>query len=49
MGFTGGVAASFKGLRRGEISQYTHPRTNRVIRVWVDSGGGRHYVADDGI
>ena len=23
MGFTGGVAASFKGLRRGEISQYT--------------------------
>ena len=23
MGFTGGVAASLKGLRRGEISQYT--------------------------
>jgi uncharacterized protein YbjQ (UPF0145 family) len=23
MGFTGGVAASFKGLRRGEITQYT--------------------------
>ena len=23
MGFTGGVVASFKGLRRGEISQYT--------------------------
>ena len=23
MGFAGGVAASFKGLRRGEISQYT--------------------------
>jgi uncharacterized protein YbjQ (UPF0145 family) len=23
MGFTGGVAASFKGLRRGEISEYT--------------------------
>jgi uncharacterized protein YbjQ (UPF0145 family) len=23
MGFTGGIAASFKGLRRGEISEYT--------------------------
>ena len=23
MGFTGGVAASFKGLRRGEITEYT--------------------------
>jgi uncharacterized protein YbjQ (UPF0145 family) len=23
MGFTGGVAAAFKGLRRGEISEYT--------------------------
>jgi uncharacterized protein YbjQ (UPF0145 family) len=23
MGFTGNIAASFKGLRRGEISQYT--------------------------
>jgi len=23
MGFTGGVTASFKGLRRGEISEYT--------------------------
>ena len=24
------------------------PRTNKVMRVWVDSGGGRHYVSDDG-
>ena len=29
--------------------RFRDPRTNRVIRVWVDSGGGRHYVVDDGI
>ena len=23
------------------------PRTNRVMRVWEDSAGGRHYVPDD--
>ncbi len=26
--------------------RFRDPRTNRVMRVWVDSGGGRHYVAD---
>jgi hypothetical protein len=27
--------------------RFRDPKTNRVIRVWVDSAGGRHYVADD--
>src|SRR5438105_4674757 len=27
--------------------RFRDPRTNRIIRVWVDSGGGRHYVAED--
>jgi hypothetical protein len=26
--------------------RFRDPRTNKVMRVWVDSGGGRHYVAD---
>lgn len=26
--------------------RFRDPRTNRVMRVWVDSGGGRHYVAE---
>lgn len=26
--------------------RFRDPRSNRVMRVWVDSGGGRHYVAD---
>ena len=28
--------------------RFRDPRTNRVMRVWVDSGGGRHYVVDEG-
>jgi hypothetical protein len=28
--------------------RFRDPRTNKVMRVWVDSGGGRHYVSDDG-
>jgi hypothetical protein len=28
--------------------RFRDPRTNKVMRVWVDTGGGRHYVADDG-
>lgn len=28
--------------------RFRDPRTNRIMRVWVDTGGGRHYVADDG-
>ena len=26
--------------------RFRDPRTNGVMRVWVDSGGGRHYVPD---
>ena len=28
--------------------RFRDPRTNKVMRVWIDTGGGRHYVADDG-
>jgi hypothetical protein len=27
--------------------RFRDPRTSKVMRVWVDTGGGRHYVADD--
>jgi hypothetical protein len=27
--------------------RFRDPGTKRVMRVWVDSAGGRHYVADD--
>jgi hypothetical protein len=27
--------------------RFRDPRTNRVMRVWVDTGGGRHYVVDE--
>ncbi|MGB0094299.1 MAG: DUF1707 domain-containing protein [Solirubrobacteraceae bacterium] len=27
--------------------RFRDPRTGAVMRVWVDSGGGRHYVVDD--
>ncbi len=27
--------------------RFRDPRTGLVMRVWVDTGGGRHYVADD--
>ncbi len=27
--------------------RFRDPKTSRVMRVWVDSGGGRHYVVDD--
>ena len=26
--------------------RFRDPRTNRIMRVWVDGGGGRHYVPD---
>ncbi|HEY1508717.1 MAG TPA: DUF1707 domain-containing protein [Solirubrobacteraceae bacterium] len=26
--------------------RFRDPRSNRVMRVWLDSGGGRHYVAE---
>jgi hypothetical protein len=28
--------------------RFRDPRTNRVMRVWEDPAGQRHYVADDG-
>jgi len=28
--------------------RFRDPRTNRVMRVWVDPDGGRHYVAEEG-
>jgi Domain of unknown function (DUF1707) len=27
--------------------RFRDPRTSRIMRVWVDTGGGRHYVAED--
>ena len=27
--------------------RFRDPRTDKVMRVWVDTAGGRHYVADD--
>jgi Domain of unknown function (DUF1707) len=26
--------------------RFRDPRTNRIMRVWVDSAGGRHYVPE---
>jgi Domain of unknown function (DUF1707) len=26
--------------------RFRDPRTNRIMRVWVDADGGRHYVHD---
>jgi hypothetical protein len=33
---------------RATNERFRDPKTNRVMRVWVDSGGGRHYVVDNG-
>jgi hypothetical protein len=27
--------------------RFRDPRTNRVMRVWEDASGARHYIADD--
>ena len=27
--------------------RFRDPRTGKVMRVWQDAGGGRHYLADD--
>jgi hypothetical protein len=32
---------------RPTAERFRDPRTNRVMRVWEDAGGARHYVADD--
>ena len=29
--------------------RFRDPRTNKVMRVWIDTAGGRHYVADDSV
>jgi Domain of unknown function (DUF1707) len=31
---------------RPTSERFRDPRTNKVMRVWVDAGGGRHYVAE---
>jgi uncharacterized protein DUF1707 len=28
--------------------RFRDPRTGLIMRVWVDPGGGRHYVAEEG-
>ena len=32
---------------RPTSERFRDPRTNRVMRVWEDAGGARHYVPDD--
>jgi hypothetical protein len=32
---------------RPTTERFRDPKTNRVMRVWVDSLGNRHYVAED--
>ena len=29
--------------------RFRDPRSQRVMRVWVDGAGGRHYVPEDGV
>ena len=29
--------------------RFRDPKTGRVMRVWVDAAGGRHYVGDDAV
>jgi Domain of unknown function (DUF1707) len=31
---------------RPTAERFRDPRTNRIMRVWEDAAGGRHYVAD---
>ena len=42
-----GEAASAAPDWRPTAERFRDPGTNKVMRVWVDAGGGRHYVADD--
>jgi len=32
---------------RPTAERFRDPSTNKVMRVWVDGAGGRHYVADE--
>ena len=29
--------------------RFRDPRSNRITRVWVDTAGGRHYVAEEAV
>ena len=42
-----GDADAPKAGWRPTAERFRDPRTNRIMRVWEDAGGGRHYVADD--
>ena len=42
-----GDADAPKADWRPTAERFRDPRTNRIMRVWEDAGGGRHYVADD--
>jgi hypothetical protein len=41
-----GEANSPEGGWQATSERFRDPRSGRVMRVWVDSGGGRHYLAD---
>jgi hypothetical protein len=42
-----GDADSPRADWRPTAERFRDPRTNRVMRVWEDPAGARHYVADD--
>ena len=42
-----GDADAPKADWRATAERFRDPKTNRVMRVWEDPAGGRHYVADD--
>jgi hypothetical protein len=42
-----GDADTPRGDWRATAERFRDPRTGRVMRVWQDAGGGRHYVPDD--
>ena len=42
-----GDAPAPQGDWRATPERFRDPRTGRVMRVWQDAGGGRHYVPDD--
>lgn len=41
-----GDADAPKAHWRPTSERFRDPRTNQVMRVWEDAGGGRHYVPD---
>jgi len=42
-----GAAAAVRPDWQPTAERFRDPGTNQVMRVWVDAGGGRHYVPDD--